>query len=175
MVVYYVLENSWLCLKITIHMCFPISGSFCCPLLLQSGKKVAPGIDIVISADLELLPWVNRMPSSSLPTAADIMLCILEAAKAFVRKPPSKCIDRIVTGRVGWKMHLVFRHRRHLRNWVSDLITASKCFAGSFWDRPILHLDELGCLYLPHSLLPFLSLCSPSLMSMFLTRDGNGF
>jgi hypothetical protein len=32
------------------------------------------------------------------------MLCILEAAEAFVSKPPSKCIDTIVTGRVGRRM-----------------------------------------------------------------------
>lgn len=48
------------------------------------------------------------MPSYSLPTAAYIMLCILEAAEAFVSKPPSKCIDRIVTGRVEGRMEDAF-------------------------------------------------------------------
>lgn len=40
-------------------------------------------------------------------------------------------------------MHVVLQHRRHLRNWVADLITTSWCLAGSFWDSSILHLDEL--------------------------------
>lgn len=88
---------------------------------------------------------VNHMQVSTQHSSARCVLLFHYCLKHSWVNQPGQCTDMIVKGcvrRAPKKMHVVLQQRRHLRNWVADLITTSWCLLGSFWDSSLLHLGE---------------------------------
>lgn len=88
---------------------------------------------------------VNHMQVSTQHSSAPCVLLFHYCLKHSWVNQPGQCTDMIVKGcvrRAPKKMHVVLQQRRHLRNWVADVITTSWCLLGSFWDSSLLHLGE---------------------------------